>query len=362
MRSARSSVARRGSVLVSDHDDGNSRSAVAAVRALDAAGYSPFVTATGRRSAAGASRSCAGVLHVPPVGNPRYRTAVQDHVAATPGAVVLAASDAVLIALDLPGAALVDKASLPRAVAAAGLRTPLTREFSSAAHLLAAADELEYPLVIKAAVKTASGENTQRIEDAGELRATVGDLPGPVVVQPFAMGTMRAVCGVLADGRLLAAVHQTYVRIWPPDCGTASAAITTEPDHDLEERLPQLLAGHAGVFQVQLIGDQVIDINPRVYGSLPLAVAAGANLPAIACSAMTGRPPSGLVRGRPGVRYRWLEGDVRRVLHDARTSALTLGAAGRALAPRRGTAHSVESLRDPGPALARLAAVGRRLA
>jgi hypothetical protein len=297
MRSARSSVARRGSVLVSDHDDGNSRSAVAAVRALDEAGYSPVVTVAARRSAAGASRSCAGVLRVPPVGTPGYRKAVQEYVAATPGAVVLAASDAVLIALDLSGAALVDKAWLPQ-----------------------------------------------------------------VVVQPFAVGTMRAVCGVLADGRLLAAVHQTYVRIWPPDCGTASAAITTEPDHDLEERLPHLLAGHVGVFQVQLIGDQVIDVNPRVYGSLPLAVAAGANLPAIACQAITGRHPSGLVRGRPGVRYRWLEGDVRRVLHDARTGALTLGAAGRALAPRRGTAHSVESLRDPGPALVRLAAVARSLA
>jgi predicted ATP-grasp superfamily ATP-dependent carboligase len=362
MRSARSSVARRGSVLVSDHDDGNSRSAVAAVRALDEAGYSPVVTVAGRRSAAGASRSCAGVLRVPPVGTPSYRKAVQEYVAATPGAVVLAASDAVLIALDLPGAALVDKASLPQAAAAAGLCVPRTREFTSAAHLLAAADDLEYPLVIKAAVKTGSSENTQRIEAAGELPAAVTDLPGPVVVQPFAGGTMRAVCGVLADGKLLAAVHQTYVRIWPPDCGTASAAITTEPDHDLEERLPHLLAGHVGVFQVQLIGDQVIDVNPRVYGSLPLAVAAGANLPAIACQAITGRYPSELVRGRPGVRYRWLEGDVRRVLHDARTGALTLEAAGRALAPRRGTAHSVESLRDPGPALVRLAAVARSLA
>jgi predicted ATP-grasp superfamily ATP-dependent carboligase len=362
MRSARSSVARRGSVLVSDHDDGNSRSAVAAVRALDEAGYSPVVTVAARRSAAGASRSCAGVLRVPPVGTPGYRKAVQEYVATTPGAVVLAASDAVLIALDLSGAALVDKAWLPQAAAAAGLGVPRTREFTSAAHLLAAADDLEYPLVIKAAVKTGSSENTQRIEGAGELPAAVMDLSGPVVVQPFAVGTMRAVCGVLADGRLLAAVHQTYVRIWPPDCGTASAAITTEPDHDLEERLPHLLAGHVGVFQVQLIGDQVIDVNPRVYGSLPLAVAAGANLPAIACQAITGRHPSGLVRGRPGVRYRWLEGDVRRVLHDARTGALTPGAAGRALAPRRGTAHSVESLRDPGPALVRLAAVARRLA
>jgi predicted ATP-grasp superfamily ATP-dependent carboligase len=151
------------------------------------------------------------------------------------------------------------------------------------------------------------------------------------------------------------------VRIWPVDCGTASAAVTTEPDVELESRLRRLLAGHEGVFQVQLIGDQVIDVNPRVYGSLPLAVAAGANLPAIACAATAGRTPDSLVRARPGVRYRWLEGDVRRVVHDIRRGHLSPWAGARALAPRRGTAHSVESLRDPGPGLARLRdVVGRR--
>jgi hypothetical protein len=179
-------------------------------------------------------------------------------------------------------------------------------------------------------------------------------------VQPFAAGAMRAVCGVISDGRLLAAVHQKYVRIWPPDCGTASAAVTTTPDRELELRLVRLLAGHEGVFQVQLIGDQVIDVNPRVYGSLPLAVGAGANLPAIACRAASGRQDMELVRGRPGVRYRWLEGDLRRVVHDVRAGVMPLRAGVRALAPRRGTTHSIESLRDPGPALARLADVARR--
>jgi hypothetical protein len=168
---------------------------------------------------------------------------------------------------------------------------------------------------------------------------------------------------VIADGRLLAAVHQRYLRIWPPDCGTSSAAVTTAPDLELEDRLPTLLAGHRGVFQVQLVGDQVIDINPRVYGSLPLAVAAGANLPAIACRAASGGGEHGIVRGRPGVRYRWLEGDLRRLLHDARAGTLSRGALAAALLPHAGTAHSVESLRDPGPLLVRVAdAVRRRLA
>lgn len=362
MRVARSHPAGRrddGVVLVSDHVGGRSRSAVAAVRALGLAGYRPFVTVTAAPSAAASSRSCAGRLRTPPPGTPGYRTAVQEFLDASPGATVLAASDAVLVALDRPGAALVDKAMLPKLAAAAGLTVPETREFASSAEVLDVAEELAYPVVIKAAVKTAPTEVARRVDGANRLAAVLEQLAGPVVVQPFNSGTMRAVCGVIAGGRVVAAVHQRYLRIWPPDCGTSSAAITTAPDFDLEERLPQLLDGHQGVFQVQLVGEEVIDVNPRVYGSLPLAVAAGANLPGIACRAERGDVDPGVARARPDVLYRWLEGDVRRLLHDVRAGALSPWAAGRALVPRRGTAHSVESLRDPGPGLIRLAAAVR---
>jgi hypothetical protein len=70
--------------------------------------------------------------------------------------------------------------------------------------------------------------------------------------------------------------------------------------------------------------------------------------------------PGSIVRGRAGVRYRWLEGDVRSLLHEVRGGRLSAWAAVRRLAPHRGTAHSVESLRDPGPVLVRLVDVVRR--
>jgi len=339
--------------------DGRSRSAVAAVRALGAAGYRPVLSVAGTPSAAAASRYCAAILRTPPVAAPGFRDVVER--LRDEGAAVVPASDAVLVALDLPGAALVDKSLLPKRAAAAGLRVPATREFFTGAALLEEAERLEYPVVVKAAVKTSPTEVVRRVDGPAGLPAVLDLLSGPLVVQPFNPGTMRAVCGVVAGERLVAAVHQQYVRIWPSDCGTASAAFTTEPDRDLEERLPALLDGHVGLFQVQLIGDQLIVINPRAYGSLPLAVAAGANLPAIACRIEREEPEPGIVRGRPGVRYRWLEGDLRRVLHDVRAGALSPGAAGRALVPRPGTAHSVESLRDPGPVLFRLGTVARRL-
>src|SRR3954471_11493262 len=110
-----------GSVLVSDNADGRSRSAVAAVRAVAAAGYRPVVAVSGGRSAAAASRSSAGRVHLPAAGSGEFPRAVQDFLAAHPGAHVVPASDSVLVALGLPGAELVDKAALPRRAAAAGL-------------------------------------------------------------------------------------------------------------------------------------------------------------------------------------------------------------------------------------------------
>jgi predicted ATP-grasp superfamily ATP-dependent carboligase len=177
------------------------------------------------------------------------------------------------------------------------------------------------------------------------------------VVQPFLTDGMRAVCGVLHEGRFVALVHQRYLRIWPPDAGTACAAVTTEPDEQLEQRLLRLLDGHEGLFQVQLLGDFVIDVNPRLYGSLPLAVASGANLPALWCEVLAGQGPRELVRGRAGVHYRWTDADLRAIGFALAGRRMPLGALLDAVRPRRGTAHSISTLSDLRPLLSRAASV-----
>jgi predicted ATP-grasp superfamily ATP-dependent carboligase len=111
--------------------------------------------------------------------------------------------------------------------------------------------------------------------------------------------------------------------------------------------------GWSGIFQVQFVRDPggehyLIDINPRVYGTLGLATAAGLNLPGIWTDLLLGKSPR--VNGyRIGARFRHEERDVRalaRMLVDGeRRCAL------RGLVPRRGTAHAIFSLRDPMPML-----------
>jgi predicted ATP-grasp superfamily ATP-dependent carboligase len=56
----------------------------------------------------------------------------------------------------------------------------------------------------------------------------------------------------------------------------------------------------------------LIDCNGRFYGSLALAVAAGANLPAIWAADAMGLPTAGPVTGRPGVRYQSFQADLLR--------------------------------------------------
>jgi hypothetical protein len=352
-------VSERPWVLVAE-TYGQSRAALAAVRALAAAGYRPAATTGARRSLASASRHCARRVTVPMVTEPGYSEesfarAVRDERDRHPYLTVLPTSDAAVLALGAPSGHLVDKASLTAAAERVGLPTPPTRLFASREDLLDAARGLDYPVVVKPRVSRWAPFLAHAPGDLVEA----GERPGELVVQPYVGEGLCAVGGLMWNGDLLAAVHQRYLRTWPPECGTSSAAESVSPDGALEAKLAALLDGHEGIFQAQLAGPYLLDVNPRPYGSLPLAVAAGANLPGLYCDLLRGRPVAP-VRARAGAFYRWVEGDVRRLWWDVRRGRTRLWSALWELRPRRGAAHSTESLWDPGPMAARLWFAARR--
>jgi predicted ATP-grasp superfamily ATP-dependent carboligase len=352
-------VAERPWVLVAETYS-QSRSAIAAVRALAAGGYRAAATTSSPISLAAASRHCARRVTVRMVEDPgyteeRFAESVRAEAAEHRYLAVLPTSDAALLALGSPFAHLVDKASMAAGAQAAELPMPPTRLFASHEDVLDAANDLEYPVVVKPAI---SRWAPFRADGPGEL-ARVRGREGTILVQPFLEEGLRAVGGVVWQGRLVAAVHQRYLRTWPADCGTSCAAETVPPDLELEEQLLRLLRGYQGIFQAQLAGPYLLDVNLRPYGSLPLAVAAGANLPAIYCDLLRGREVR-QVRGAAGVFYRWVEADLRRLWRAVRRGEMSLGSALRELRPRPGAAHSTESLLDPGPLLARLRFVAVR--
>lgn len=348
-------------MLVADDGQANSRSALAAVRALGMAGYRPIVTVATKRTLASSSRWCAGVLKVPLGGGSPCTDGLIHAIEVLDPLTVIPASDAAVLALRLPGVPLLDKRIVHSRARSAGLRVPDEQAFDSKRDLLEHEDQLPYPIVVKPVIRRSSNAPTSvRIDHKGQLELAPS---GAVVVQPFLTGSITSFNGVVKGGRWLAAVHQRYERVWPPQCGASSAALTIPHDAGLEEKMLQLVAGHEGIIEVEFADGHVIDVNPRAYGSLPLAVKARANLPAIWCAA--GHDENRLsepVRATPGVHYRWLDADVRSVAAQVKAHDMSIPNALWALRPRAGTAHSIEDWRDPAPMLFRATQVGRYLA
>lgn len=335
----------RAMVLVTG-DQG--RIGLTTVRALDAAGYAPAVTTQGKHSLAASSRSCVHRVEVPAVDDPAYVDAVREELNSRAYLTCLPVSDTALLKLGYPIRHLLDKTVLARLASKAGLESPPSQTFPSGTALRAGARRLEFPLVVKPVVRD---RRPFRADSPADLQRAA-TIPGEVMVQPFLSAEIRTVGGVMWMGRMVAAVHQRWERIWPMPCGQASYAVTVAPDEELEERIRLLLGDYNGIFNVQLIGSHLLDVHTRPYGTQSLAQAAGVNLVGVWCDLLGGKEVSPK-RAREGVAYRWLAGDLRHLRWALAHKELTLAQAIGEFRPHRGTAHGTESLLDPGPLLAR---------
>ena len=144
------------------------------------------------------------------------------------------------------------------------------------------------------------------------------------LVQPYIEGRLISVNGVAFEGKLHGANQHVVHRVWPDRCGQAvycrdDSRWPRSGSAPTAAFMKEL--GWSGVFNLQLIErdgrDYVIDLNPRFYVSLTLAVAAGLNLPAIWTSLLLGLPFE--ARGyRAGVRFREEKGDPRAILSELR--------------------------------------------
>jgi len=361
---------------------------LAAVRALRAAGYEPWVGATSRRAYAARSRAAAGTIVLPYSGS--EPAAFCERLGGALGqlglAVVIPGTEEDLIAISrspnamlrsaagLPGLDVVlritDKTALYRQAAELGLQVPGTKVIDRDGIVEVSA--AEFPLIVKpirSARALAGGDlirtDARLITSRDQLRSLIDDLEdGGWLVQSQLGGRLGAVCGVALGGQVVSVVHQVSRRVWPPGVGVSAFAETVPADSELEADVARLIDAlrWSGIFQAQFIhddhGPHLIDVNPRVYGSLALATAAGVNLPGIWAALVTGSQVEPTTY-QVGVRYRSEELDLRALLH--------LAVHGRPLAawkgvlPRRHTTHSVLALSDPAPGLTSLGKLGRHI-
>jgi predicted ATP-grasp superfamily ATP-dependent carboligase len=372
-------------VLVTDAEE---RAMLAAGRSLHAAGYRVCMIAFGRPAAGHWSRFCEERLVLPsPVRDVAgFMRGLATIVERDRYAVLLPGGDAALRAISRHRSVLepkvmlgmpshevveraVDKIELVHAAAEAGIACPQTMVCSGPAEASAAAATLGFPVVVKPRqtvfeIDGCTRQLSSRIvwdeEQLAQLVQTLGDR---CLVQQRKQGPIYSCSGVRADGRLLAFATSRYSRTYPVDGGPVAYAQTVEPPPELQRRVEAMLSllGWQGIFEVELVHGvdgafSVIDMNPRVFGSLSLVTNAGAPLAAIWCDWLLGRDPRPSV-ARAGVRYRWEDADARHLFWQLRH-----GRARAALAvarPHRRVVHAHFRLEDPGPLLARLLYMAR---
>jgi FAD-dependent urate hydroxylase len=355
---------------------------VAACRGLAAAGFRVAAVAGSRPAPTHWSRSCDERLNLPhPLEDSEgFLAGMERAVSSTDYAVLVPGSDGSLFALSQardriephvpmglpPHEAVVlslNKLKLAEAAREHGLAAPETAVCESVDEALAAASRMGYPVALKSVSSLVEVAGVWKrmgsvMVDNPERLASLAPTYGtPCLVERSELGPIVSFAGVLADGRLLATAVSRYTRTWYPEAGNVCFSESIEVPPSLPERVIGLLGtlGWHGIFELELIerpddSFTALDLNPRFYGSVALAIAAGANVPAIWCEWMLGRQPRPAI-ARAGVRYRWEDADIRHALKVARG-----GKPAKALAilrPRRGTTHPYFALSDPGPLAAR---------
>lgn len=234
--------------------------------------------------------------------------------------------------------ALRDKRELTWLASKVGLKVPRTLAVGQARELSSPA--VSPPFVVKPA--SSGGEfSTARVvdtRDAWDKLISELEPSTELVVQELLQGPLLMLAVVLGRDRQLAARFQQVASLtWPRVAGGSSLAVSMPPDDSLVDDVARMLAGigFSGLAQADFIateeGPVLIDINPRFYASLPLALACGVNLPAIWHAVVVGEAIPHLQPYPSGVTFHWLEADVR-----AARSALPLALAHRIPRPRVG--------------------------
>lgn len=272
-----------------------------------------------------------------------YRESIPARVAHPPAHVVTAA---------------LDKVGLAARAAAVGINAPRT-ELATREVM----DGWDGPVVVKCRAHWRPGhQHAYRVEarrypdmpsatDQIELLRGAGLEP---VLQTPLDGQLCALIGLVHAGRLVGRVQQDTSRLWPTPSGVSSRAVTVPLDETLAARASALLAGLGweGLVELQFLRDQagvphLIDLNGRFYGSMALALAAGPNLPHAWGRQTLGHALPPLPDGRPGVRFSWAAGDLRRALVERR-GGLVRDLASTVQWVLRAQ-ESVWSVQDPGP-------------
>lgn len=327
--------------------DGGERAALAAARALVAAGHEVHVTAPGRLALAAASRGVRPVvlrsdalddapgyaaaigalarqrdIHaILPVTDPSVEALLEHRAALPPSA-----------ALPLPGLetyrAASDKVRMLDHARAAGLTVPESLVLVSPADAVTLPGPGFFPAVLKphrSVVATRNGARTKLgvgfaddREQCARLLAALPEGAYPVLLQRRVHGPGEGMFLLRWDDRYVAEFAHRRLREKPPAGGVSvyRESIAAPPLLAASARRLLDALDWRGVAMVECKRDReagrhvFMEINGRLWGSLQLAIDAGVDFPGLLLACARGAAPPPVTRYRVGVRSRWLWGDV----------------------------------------------------
>jgi predicted ATP-grasp superfamily ATP-dependent carboligase len=268
-----------------------------------------------------------------------------------------------------------------------GIAVPATRVVEVSADAAALGAHLGFPVVVKPVVsrevladRTIRSNVVSYAADAAGLQARLASLPAgtTVMLQRWVPGDGIGVELLMDHGRPLVAFEHRRLREFPPTGGASSLRESVALDEDLHDQAVRMLSelGWTGLAMVEFRRGRdgvgyLMEINGRVWGSLPLAVRAGVDFPGrLADLLLDGAPGERATDTgyRRGVRARNLRLDIAwigSVLSGRRrqlgmpwpSRRQAVGAMVGLLDPRIG--DDLMSWRDPAPGLAQLGTIVR---
>lgn len=283
-----------------------------------------------------------------------------------------------------------DKRATLELAGSLGIPVPESIAAGSPMDIRAAAAHIGYPVVIKPGTSRVRGVDDRirrhavaYARDPRELDRALGSLVDvEVLVQRFWQGQGQGVELLLDHGRPIAAFQHRRLREVPVSGGASSLRESMTLDPAMLDHATALLGalafhGLAMVeFRVGPDGAALMEVNGRVWGSMPLAVAAGMDFPArlaeLYATDDRGRHPGPLATDYAvGVRARNLELDlvwIASVLLGSRRPSIAtrpprrsaLRAIGELVDPR--IRDDILSWRDPAPGAAELVRIAAKMA
>ena len=329
--------------------DGQTNQALACVRSLGRAGYDVFVAATRRHPLAAWSRFARGRFLL--AGEtPEAFAALRTWAAVRRISLVLPLTERSCVLCNLErstweaagvtvGSApeellglAFDKARTFELAARSGVAIPLTRVPTTLAEARAAAVEVGFPCVVKSRFSNAwdgtrflADPGTSYVQHAAELeRALTLHRQGEhwPLIQGFVPGQGKGVFALFESGHPVAwFAHERLRDVRPSGSGSSLRRSAPLEPRLLEpaQRLLTAMAWH-GPAMVEFRDDGVhvpclMEVNGRFWGSLQLAVSAGADFPQWWAAILRGKPVERRAGYATGVTVRWLWGDVKRFLY-----------------------------------------------